>query len=103
MQGWPLPQLLDLLLKLCHDALAVAGGAAPRYFVAGSVPKAASIEALRQWSHELQRVARHAAHPWNEGVLVDSLVAAASRALRSAPARAAAAGPRRPGLDTLPT
>ena len=101
VQGWPLPQLLDLLLKLCHDALAVAGGAAPRYFVAGSVPKAASIEALRQWSHELQRVARHAAHPWNEGVLVDSLVAAASRALRSAPARAANAGPRRPGLDTL--
>ena len=48
------------------------------------MPKAASTEALRQWSLELQRVVRHAAHPWNEGVLVDSLVASASRALRGA-------------------
>jgi DNA polymerase-3 subunit delta' len=100
VQGWPLPQLLDLLLKLCHDAMAVAGGAAPRYFVPGSVPAAASPQRLRAWSLELQRVARHASHPWNEGVLAEALVAGASRALRPQPGRA---GPARgAGLDTLP-
>lgn len=95
VQGWPLPQLLDLLMKLCHDAMAVAGGAAPRYFEAGAVPQGASMARLRAWSLELQRVARHAAHPWNEAVLADALVAAAARALRPAAAR-------RAGLDTLP-
>ncbi len=79
VQGWPLAQLLDLLLKLCHDALAVAGGAAPRYFVPGTVPAGA---------------------PWNEGVLAEALVAGAARALRP---RAARGGPApRAGLDTLP-
>jgi DNA polymerase-3 subunit delta' len=100
VQGWAPPQLLDLLLKLCHDAMAVAGGALPRYFPAGSVPAGASPARLRAWSLELQRVARHAAHPWNEGVLSDALVAAAARALRPPAPRAGAAG--RAGLDTLP-
>ncbi len=100
LQGWALPQLLDLLLKLCHDALAVAGGAPPRYFPAGTVPDGASPARLRAWSLELRRVARHAAHPWNEGVMSDALVAAAARALQPAAGRGVAA--RRGGLDTLP-
>ena len=32
LAGWPLPQAVDALQKLCHDALAVACGAPPRYF-----------------------------------------------------------------------
>jgi DNA polymerase-3 subunit delta' len=100
VQGWALPQLLDVLFKLCHDAMAVAGGAAPRYFPEGSVPAGASTARLRAWSLDLQRVARHAAHPWNEGVLADALVAAAARALRPRPPRGAAG--RAAGLDTLP-
>jgi DNA polymerase-3 subunit delta' len=100
VQGWSPPQLLDLLLKLCHDAMAVAGGAAPRYFPQGSVPSCASPARLRAWSLELQLIARHAAHPWNEGVLADALVAAAARALQ--PPAPRPGGPRRAGLDTLP-
>jgi DNA polymerase-3 subunit delta' len=100
VQGWSPPQLLDLLLKLCHDAMAVAGGAAPRYFPQGSVPSCASAARLRAWSLELQLIARHAAHPWNEGVLADALVAAAARALQ--PPAPRPGGPRRAGLDTLP-
>jgi DNA polymerase-3 subunit delta' len=46
------------------------------------------LPGLHAWSGELQRVARHATHPWNEGVLIDALVAQAARAL---------APPRRPG------
>jgi DNA polymerase-3 subunit delta' len=100
VQGWALAALLDVLQKLCHDAMAVAGGAATRYFPAGSVPGGASPTRLRAWSLALQRVARQAGHPWNEGVLVDALVAAAARALKPPPARPAAA--QNQGLDTLP-
>ncbi len=100
VQGWPLPQVLDLLFKVCHDAMAQVGGGAPRYFSPGSVPAGASMARLRAWSLDLQRVARHAAHPWNEGVLLDALVAAAARALQ--PASPKTPGPRRSGFDTLP-
>lgn len=100
VQGWPLPQVLDLMFKVCHDAMAVAGGGMPRYFAAEGLPRAASLSRLREWSLELQRVSRHAAHPWNEGVLLDALVAAAARALQ--PASPKTPGARRAGFDTLP-
>lgn len=83
LQGWPLPRVLDALHKLCHDAMALASGAMPRYFPAGSVPAGASLAALSAWSRELGRVTRHDDHPWNEGLMLDALLAAASRALRA--------------------
>lgn len=91
MLGGSVAQLIDTLLKLSHDALAVHLGAEPRYFVPGTVPRAGSARALQAWAQELQRLARHAAHPWNEPVLVDALLAAAAQAL----APGAAAGSAR--------
>jgi DNA polymerase-3 subunit delta' len=35
--AWPLPRLVETLQKVCHDALSVSAGAAPRYFPDGSV------------------------------------------------------------------
>ncbi len=84
LQGWAPPQAVDTLLKLAHDAMAAAAGAAPQYFPATSLPSTlgtGSLPGLEAWARELQRVARHAEHPWNEGVLLDALVAAAARAL----------------------
>ena len=81
LQGWPLPRVLDALHKLCHDAMALATGAQPRYFPAGSIKAGASLEALSAWSAELGRVARHDEHPWNEGLMFDALLAAGARAL----------------------
>lgn len=81
LQGWPLPRVLDALHKLCHDAMALASGAPPRYFPAGSIGPGASLEALSAWSAELGRVARHDEHPWNEGLMLDALLAAGARAL----------------------
>ena len=98
LQGWPLPRVLDALHKLCHDAMAAAAGAPLRYFPQGSVSAAASLPALADWSRELGRIARHDEHPWNEGLMLDALLAAGARALRkSASTRPAAA----PGFDTL--
>lgn len=78
---WPLPRLLDALHKLCHDALCVACGAAPRYFPAASLPKPGSVAALNAWSRELGTTLRHAEHPWSGPLMVESLVLQAKRAL----------------------
>ncbi len=101
LQGWPLPRVLDALHKVCHDAMALASGAAPHYFPQGSVPPGGTLPALSAWSRELDRVARHDDHPFFEGLMLDALVAGASRALNSRPTTAHTRGAVRRGLDTL--
>ncbi len=82
LSAWPVPLALDALLKLCHDATAQAHGAQPRYFPRAAMPaRAAEASALRAWADELARVVRHAEHPWNEGLLAESLLGQAQRAL----------------------
>ena len=83
LAGWPIPRAVDALQKLCHDAMACAAGAPPRFFSAESMPKAADVSRLAAWAQELARIARHDEHPWNEGLLIDSLVGAAAQALVS--------------------
>ena len=97
--GWPLPQVIDSLQKLCHDAMARACGAAPRFFGTVGVPPGAAVSALAAWSRELDRVARNDQHPWHEPLMIDALVLDASRALAT-PRPAGPAAARR--LDTLP-
>jgi DNA polymerase-3 subunit delta' len=79
--NWPLPRLVEALQKLCHDALCVASGAAPRYFPPGTVRAGADHAALTNWARHLSRIARHADHPWSAGLLVESLVNEARMAL----------------------
>lgn len=78
---WPLPRLLDALHKLCHDAMCLACGAPPRYFPRASLPEVIDGTALHPWSRELSLTTRHAEHPWNMPVMVESLVQQARRAL----------------------
>jgi DNA polymerase-3 subunit delta' len=88
--AWPLARVVDMLQKLCHDAMRCAAGAAPRYFPNAAMPPAGPIEPLAAWSLELARVARHAEHPWNAALMVESLVQQAQRALSvPTPTRAA--------------
>jgi DNA polymerase-3 subunit delta' len=79
--GWPLPRSIDALQKLCHDLMAASAGAAPQFFAAASLPAAAGMAGLATWADELARAARHADHPWNEGLRVEALVAQGRRAL----------------------
>jgi DNA polymerase-3 subunit delta' len=88
---WPLPRLLDTLLKLCHDLMAVAAGGAPRYFPADALPPGAALPALAAWSRELTQLSRHDEHPWNASLLAESLVAQAAALW---PAKAAASASR---------
>ncbi|MDE2397508.1 MAG: DNA polymerase III subunit delta', partial [Burkholderiales bacterium] len=73
--GWPLPRAIDALQKLCHDAMARGAGGSTRYFPQEALPRSARLDAVVQWSQALARAARHDEHPWNEGLLLDALVA----------------------------
>lgn len=81
LAGWPVPRSLDALQKVCHDALARALGGPSRYFPSSAVPAAAAPAALSAWSRELQRVARHAEHPWSDALLIEALVQGGAQAL----------------------
>ena len=81
---WPVPRVIDALLRLCHDALRVQQGASPLFFRA-LVPAgqgAGQGVGLVAWSLELLRQARHAEHPVNAGLLIESLVTQGQQALR---------------------
>lgn len=88
-QGAPLadftpPQAIDALHKLCHDLLARCVGAAPRFFDVGDLPPArgASITALTAWSKSLSQAARTAEHPFNPGLMLETLTMQAHGILR---------------------
>ncbi len=85
LAAWPLPRVIDMLQKLCHDLLRQAVGAQPRYFAASALGGGASLDELNRWSVELQAQVEHAEHPWNAGLVVDALVARA-RAATAVPA-----------------
>ncbi len=74
-QGWPLVRVLDALKKICHDLQVAEAGGEPRFFDPTSLPPGARAFALAGWGRTLTRVARHDEHPWNEGLLVEALVA----------------------------
>ena len=85
LASWPLPRVVDMLQKLCHDAMRLAAGGEPRYFPASSLNMGAGLPALTAWSRELGRIARQAEHPWNAGLLVESLTQQARTALAPRP------------------
>jgi DNA polymerase-3 subunit delta' len=73
---WSAAQQLGLLQKLCHDLMAVAGGAPPRFFPANSLPSAPSWRVLARWSKALMDDARTVEHPYNAGLMQEAWVAA---------------------------
>ena len=80
-----LPEAVDRLQKLCHDLLARAVGAAPRYFSVGDLPAAPALARLSAWSRALVTQARTADHPFNAGLMLEALAAEARNALNSKP------------------
>jgi DNA polymerase-3 subunit delta' len=82
---WPLARLVDALQKLCHDALCVNAGAAPRYFPVAAIPKGSNLSGLTAWSQNLRRIAQDVGHPWSAGLLVEALVDEARHVLNGTP------------------
>jgi DNA polymerase-3 subunit delta' len=82
LSAMAIPDQVRVLQQLCHDAMAVAVGGAPRFFPADALPAGANLSALLSWSRELTRTARHAEHPWQAALLSDALLRQAQEALR---------------------
>ena len=78
-------QAVDALQKLCHDVLAVKAGAQPRFFRAADLPGGSSggpgFLALGAWSKELAATARTVEHPYNPGLMLETLASRARQAL----------------------
>ncbi|EJL77745.1 hypothetical protein PMI15_04551 [Polaromonas sp. CF318] len=88
LSDWAPAQAVDALQKLCHDVLAVRMGAAPRFFSAADLSAAAGkagagLYALASWSRELASIARTVEHPYNPGLMLESLVSRARLALNA--------------------
>jgi len=101
LADWPPAMAVDALQKLCHDLWSVRVGAYPRFFSAkdlseitkkpsGKVGHASQeqaetgLHALASWSGDLNAIARTVDHPYNPGLLIESLVSRAKTALNAA-------------------
>jgi DNA polymerase-3 subunit delta' len=85
---WPLTLVVETLQKICHDLACMAAGAAPRYFPAASLPAVPDLEVLTTWAQELRKTRRHAEHPWNQGLKVETLLLQARAVMRARKSRA---------------
>ena len=74
LAGWPIPRVLDALQKVCHDASCHVAGGKGRFFPGDAWPAGAALRRLTQWHKSLQAATVHAEHPWNEALLIESLV-----------------------------
>ncbi|MDB5930550.1 MAG: DNA-directed polymerase [Polaromonas sp.] len=90
LADWAPAAAVNALQKICHDIWAVRMGAAPRFFSAVDLPElapvkpaGAGLQALARWSKELTTIARTVEHPYNPGLLIESLVSDARAALNA--------------------
>ncbi|OGB00056.1 MAG: DNA polymerase III subunit delta' [Burkholderiales bacterium RIFCSPHIGHO2_12_FULL_61_11] len=97
LADWAPAQAVDALQKLCHDVLAVRVGAAPRFFRSQDLPFTVAaaaatsarhstgpgLYALASWAKELSTLARTVEHPYNPGLMLESLVSRAHTALNA--------------------
>ncbi len=88
LSGLTPAQAVDALQKLCHDLLLQTQGVAPRFFQPQDLPRraasSADLTALSNWSRALARSARTAEHPYNPGLMLESLVSEAHQAMQLA-------------------
>lgn len=85
LTDWPVPRAIAALQRLVHDLARIAHGAAPAFFPRDALPKLPAVRtALDQWARALQQAARHADHPVNAGLLMESLVVQGQQAMRPA-------------------
>ncbi|MFM2050403.1 MAG: hypothetical protein RL682_894 [Pseudomonadota bacterium] len=83
VREWTSAQLIDGLQKLCHDLLARQTGASPRFFDSSRLNSPASLHTLTQWSKSLRTAMKTMDHPFNTGLMLETLVSQAQRALNS--------------------
>ncbi len=90
LADWAPAQAVDALQKLCHDIWAIKAGAQPRFFRPEDLPSSAdslqgenSTYALASWWKDLATSARTVEHPYNPGLMLESLASRARLAWMS--------------------
>ncbi len=87
LADWAPADAVDALQKLCHDMWVVKAGAQPRFFNLADLPAATSAAtssyALSAWARELAATARTVEHPYNPGLMLESLASRAKIALNA--------------------
>jgi DNA polymerase-3 subunit delta' len=81
---WGPPRAIDALQRLCHDLLRSSHGQPPSFFSASDLPPVRRAASLLAWEQTLRRAARHADHPLNANLLIESLVGAGQTAVAAA-------------------
>lgn len=69
---WPLARQVQVLMQLCHDAMAVAAGGKPRYFDAAALPPVPAVARLSAFWRVLQQAWRTVEHPWQPGLWTEA-------------------------------
>lgn len=80
-KDWSIPQVLDAMLKLCHDLMAVKVQGSPRYFSDNLLGQPVPLTALSAWHRGLVQALRSAEHPFNGGLMLEALVTQAKKTL----------------------
>jgi DNA polymerase-3 subunit delta' len=83
LADWSPAHVLDALQRLCHDALTVQAGGAPRFFRTSDLPPGGDFATLSDWSRDLMRASRTVDHPFQAGLMLEALVSQARAALNS--------------------
>ncbi|MCY4744119.1 DNA polymerase III subunit delta' [Pelomonas sp. UHG3] len=78
------PRAIDALQRLCHDLVRRSHGQPGQFFAPASLPSPKRAGPLLAWEAELRRAARHADHPLNASLWIESLVAQAQAAIVAA-------------------
>ena len=77
-------QTIDILQKICHDALAIKAKAAPRFFEMEDFPAANALPGwlqLSRWGQSLKQDRKSSEHTYNAGLFLEDLLTRASKAL----------------------
>ncbi len=80
---WPVSTMVNTLQMVCHDAMAQLAGAQPRFIAGDDWRGRPSWTGLSGWSQALMTTRRTMDHPYNAGLMLESLVAQAKTALNS--------------------
>jgi DNA polymerase-3 subunit delta' len=82
LEGLTPTQVIKIFQKLCSDLIANHFGANTRYFKDSTLPKSKNILALSNWYKELCKESKTSEHPFNAGLMIESLCIQAERAMR---------------------
>lgn len=83
-KDWNAAAQIDAVQKVCHDLMLISAGASPRFFTPEALKGLQAPQlSLSAWAKELAQSVKTIDHPFNAGLLTESLVSRAQTVLNS--------------------